>query len=188
MMDVRMVPIDVVQPYERNPRRPVTDTWDAAVARVAASLTTYGWRQPIVVDGEMVVIAGHTRLRAAQSLGMTEVPVHVAADLDPALVRAYRIADNRAHESTRWDDTLLPLELGDLKALGVDLGLVGFDAVLPTDGDWAAAFEGAMPDADKDTYHMSFTLKKADVALVRARLARIDADKAVALVRLCQDS
>lgn len=93
---------------------------------MAASLKEFGWKQPIVVDGGMVVIAGHTRLEAARSLGYAEVPVVIARDLDPAKVKAYRIADNRVADDAQWDAELLSLELTDLKELAYDLPLLGF--------------------------------------------------------------
>jgi ParB-like chromosome segregation protein Spo0J len=77
-MKVVQVPIERVIPYERNPRRN-----EGAVSKVEASLREFGWRQPIVVDCEMVVVAGHTRLLAARRLGLAKVPVHVANDLTP---------------------------------------------------------------------------------------------------------
>ena len=113
--------IDRVIPYARNPRKN-----DAAVAAVAASIKEFGWRQPIVVDEDGVVLAGHTRLAAARSLGMHEVPVHVAAGLTPAQAKAYRLADNRTNENAEWDDALLGLELADLRIDDFDLALTGF--------------------------------------------------------------
>jgi len=95
-----------VRPYAGNPRRNA-----AAVEAVAASIREYGWRQPIVVDADGVVICGHTRLLAAQSLGLAEVPVHVAADLLPAQVRAYRLADNKTGEIAEWDESALAMEI-----------------------------------------------------------------------------
>jgi DNA modification methylase len=80
-----------------------------------------------VVDKDGVIICGHTRLLAAQKLGLTHAPVHVADNLTPAQVRAYRLLDNRSHEETIWDKDLLGLELLDLKGLGIDLELTGFD-------------------------------------------------------------
>ena len=74
-----------------------------------------------------MIVCGHTRLLAAQQLGLNEAPVHVAENLTPAQVRAYRLLDNRSHEETTWDQDLLGLELLDLKAMGVDLDLTGFD-------------------------------------------------------------
>lgn len=112
-------------PYARNARK----IPQQAIDKVAASLKEYGWRQPIVVDGEGVIIAGHTRLMAAKQLGMQEVPVHVAADLTPAQVQAYRLADNRTAQEASWDDDLLRIELGELQALDLDLPqLTAFDA------------------------------------------------------------
>lgn len=80
-----------------------------------------------MVDPDMVVIAGHTRLAAAQQLGIEKVPVHVAEGLTPAQVKAYRLMDNRSHEDAEWDSELLGLELEDLKMEGFDLGLTGFE-------------------------------------------------------------
>lgn len=116
------MPIGDVIPYVRNPRNNT-----AAVAKVAASLREFGWRQPIVADEAMTVIAGHTRLEAARSLGMVTVPVHVASGLTATQVKAYRLADNRTAEEAEWDDGLLALELADLTADGFALGLTGFD-------------------------------------------------------------
>ena len=104
-MDIVEIAIGKVVPYARNPRRN-----DAAVATVAASLAEFGWRQPIVVDEQMVIVAGHTRYEAARRLGMATVPVHVARGLSAAQLRAYRLMDNRSHQNASWDDELLALE------------------------------------------------------------------------------
>ena len=121
-MKVQTVPIAGVVPYARNPRKNL-----GAVAKVAASLREFGWRQPIVVDSEMVVVVGHTRLLAAQQLGMLEVPIHIAEGLTANQIKAYRLADNRVHEEAEWDDDLLALEIADLRDAGLDLALTGFD-------------------------------------------------------------
>ena len=120
-MKIALMDIGRVVPYGRNPRRN-----EAAVEKVAASLTEFGWRQPIVVDREMTIIAGHTRYLAAQRLGMKKVPVHVADNLTPEQARAYRLMDNRSHEASEWDLVLLPLELKELEASGVSLEVAGF--------------------------------------------------------------
>jgi DNA modification methylase len=117
-----MWPLEKVRPYARNARKIPPQ----AVDKVAASIQEFGWRQPIVVDKDGVIIVGHVRLLAARKLGLTEAPVHVAYNLTPAQVRAYRLLDNRSHEETSWDDDLLGLELLDLKGMGVDLDLTGF--------------------------------------------------------------
>jgi ParB-like chromosome segregation protein Spo0J len=120
--NIAMRATEAVIPYARNPRKNA-----GAVAKVAASLVEFGWRQPIVVDTEGVIIVGHTRLLAAQQLGMSEVPVHVAEGLTPAQAKAYRLADNRTGEEAEWDADLLPLELNDLELDGFDLSLTGFN-------------------------------------------------------------
>jgi ParB-like chromosome segregation protein Spo0J len=81
-----------------------------------------------VVDGEGVLIVGHTRWKAATKLGLTKVPVHVATDLTPEQVRAYRLADNATGEIAGWNYDLLPIELAGLKDADFDLGLIGFDS------------------------------------------------------------
>jgi ParB-like chromosome segregation protein Spo0J len=119
---VATVPIGDVVPYSRNPRKNT-----AAIAKVAASLREFGWRQPIVVDAEMTVIAGHTRLEAARSLGYGEVPVHIATGLTKSQVKAYRLADNRVGEEAEWDKDLLALEVNDLQLDDFDVAVLGFD-------------------------------------------------------------
>jgi DNA modification methylase len=123
-MKIELWPIDRVIPYIRNARK----ISNQAIDKVASSIKEYGFRQPIVVDRADVIIAGHTRLLAARKLGLTTVPVHVAHELTPAQVKAYRIMDNRSHEETDWDSELLLAEFEELKDLGVDSAETGFDA------------------------------------------------------------
>src|SRR5690606_22178100 len=120
--DVQLRKIDDIQPYERNPRLN-----DQAVDAVAASLAEFGFRQPIVVDADGVIIVGHTRWKAAKKLGLAKVPVHVATDLTPEQIRAYRIADNKTGEIAEWDLEILPIELNDLRTGGFDLNVLAFD-------------------------------------------------------------
>src|SRR5215469_12336300 len=121
-MQVEMRPITSITPYENNPRLN-----DAAVDAVVASIREYGWRQPIVVDEDGVIIVGHTRYKAALKLGLTQVPVHVAADLTLAQAKGYRLADNATNEIAEWNYELLPIELTALKDMNFELGLLGFD-------------------------------------------------------------
>lgn len=114
--------IDSIKPYDKNPRQN-----DDAVDAVAASLQEFGFRQPIVVDGDGVIVCGHTRYKAAVKLGLAKVPVHVAGDLTPEQVRAYRIADNKTSDLSDWDYDILPIELSELQDAGFDLGLLAFD-------------------------------------------------------------
>ena len=120
-MDVLDLPLEQIIPYACNPRRN-----EQAIATVAASIQEFGWRQPIVVDEAMVVLAGHTRLEAARKLGFKTAPVHVAKGLTASQARAFRIMDNRSSENAEWDKDLLNLELADLLEADFDLGLTGF--------------------------------------------------------------
>jgi len=120
-MKIEQWNIDRIRPYEKNPRRN-----DKAVQAVADSIKEFGFRQPIVVDGDGVIVVGHTRYKAALKLGLEKAPVHVAKDLTPQQARAYRLADNRSAEDSQWDIDLLPIELGELRDEGFDLKLVGF--------------------------------------------------------------
>lgn len=125
-MKVRETPIGDVRPYPGNPR-----VNDGAVEAVAASLREFGWQQPIVVDADGTIIAGHTRYKAAKRLGMETVPVVVASELTPEQVQAYRLADNKVGELATWDMGLLAGELDGI--CGIDMGQFGFE-----DGDLGA--------------------------------------------------
>jgi DNA modification methylase len=120
-MQIELWPIDRVKQYDRNPRNN-----DAAVGPVAESIRQFGFKVPLLVDRDDVLIAGHTRLRAARQLGLTEVPVIQADDLTPEQVRAFRIADNQLASIATWNLELLPIELSELQAADVDLDVLGF--------------------------------------------------------------
>jgi DNA modification methylase len=122
-MHVELRPITTIRPYANNPRLN-----DQAVEAVAASLREFGFRQPLVIDEEGVLVVGHTRFRAALQLGLEMVPVHVATGLTPAQIKAYRLADNQTATLSRWDEERLPLELIALQQQGFDLKLTGFSA------------------------------------------------------------
>ena len=122
-MKIELKPLSSIQPYPNNPR-----INDDAVESVAASIREFGFRQPIVVDNDDVIICGHTRYKAALHLGLEKVPVHVAKDLTPEQIKAYRIADNKTAELAEWNLELLPIEISELHACNYDLGLLGFDA------------------------------------------------------------
>lgn len=120
-MKIQQIQIDKVIPYHNNPRK------DQAVDKVASSINEYGFQQPIVVDKNMIVIVGHTRLLASKKLGLSEVPI-VIADLTETQAKAYRIADNRINEDSNWDMELLNLEIAGLSEENFNLDLLGFDS------------------------------------------------------------
>ena len=107
--------IEALIPYANNSR---THS-DAQVAQIAASIREFGWTNPVLIDGENGIIAGHGRVFAARKLGLTEVPVIELAHMSEAQRRAYIIADNKLAENAGWDDELLRLELGALRDLGI---------------------------------------------------------------------
>ena len=116
-------PIEALIPYARNAR---THS-EAQVALIAGSIREYGFTNPVLVDGENGIIAGHGRVMAARQLGLAQVPVIELAHLSEAQKRAYILADNRLAEQAGWDKELLALELGDLQEMAVDLTSLGFE-------------------------------------------------------------
>lgn len=118
--------VEELVPYERNPR-----VNEGAVNSVAESIKNFGFKVPIVIDSNNVIIAGHTRLKAAKQLGMDTVPCIVADDLNEEQIKAFRLADNKVGELAFWDEGLLELELFDIK--NIDMSNFGFE--LPDDVD-----------------------------------------------------
>ena len=122
-MKIEIANIDTIKPYENNPRK-LSET---AIEKVAMSLKEYGFRQPIVVDKDRIIVVGHTRYRASKKLGFKEVPITIADNLTPEQINAYRIADNRTAEESEWDSELLKMEIKDLEAKDFKLDLLGFN-------------------------------------------------------------
>lgn len=121
-MEIVMKHTEDLQAYKYNPR----DN-DNAVDVVAESIKEFGFKVPIIIDREGVIIAGHTRLRAAKRLGIREVPCIVADDLTPEQIKAFRLADNKTSEFAEWDFELLEKELAELTAFDIDMSAFGFD-------------------------------------------------------------
>lgn len=119
-MNIIEMAIDEVIPYENNPRKN-----DDAVDKVALSISAFGFKVPIVIDRNNVIVTGHTRLKAAKKLGLSTVPVIQADDLTDDQIRAFRLADNKVGEFSTWDEEKL---MQELEALGeMDMSLYGFD-------------------------------------------------------------
>jgi DNA modification methylase len=144
--------IEALIPYANNSR---THS-DEQVAQIAASVREFGWTNPILVDGQNGIIAGHGRLAAARKLGMAEVPVIVLDHLSDAQKKALVIADNKLASNAGWDDEMLRLELGDLQEMGFDATLTGFstdelDALLNVvEGTDGLTDEDAVPEAPEE--------------------------------------
>ena len=122
-MKIEIVDINTIKPYENNPRK----LKDSAIEKVAKSIKEFGFRQPIVVDKEKIIVVGHTRYRSSKKLGLTNLPITIADNLTPEQINAYRIADNRTNEEAEWDIELLKTELKDLQLKDFDLDLTAFD-------------------------------------------------------------
>lgn len=112
-------PLHQLQPYEKNPRKN-----DGAVQAVANSIREFGFKVPLVIDKNYVIIAGHTRYKAALQLGMETVPCVIADDLTEEQIKAFRIADNKTGELAEWDFALLNEELSDIS--DIDMSEFGF--------------------------------------------------------------
>ena len=132
-------------PYARNARTHSDDQ----VARIAGSIKEFGWTNPILVDGENGIIAGHGRLAAARKLGMSEVPVIELDGLSDVQKRAYIIADNKMALDAGWDDELLKIEFEDLKIEGYDLDHTGFSEV--EIGNVLNGWDSDIPEFDEDS-------------------------------------
>ena len=121
-LEILYFPVANLIPYARNAR---THS-DAQVAQVAASIREFGWTNPVLIDPEGGIIAGHGRVLAARKLGMADVPCITLGHLTETQRRAYVITDNKLALNSGWDEEMLRLELTDLQAMGADLGLIGF--------------------------------------------------------------
>lgn len=134
--NVEMRAISGLVPYARNSRTHSPEQ----IAQIAASMREWGWTNPVLVDEQDTIIAGHGRVLAAQKLGLEEAPVMVARGWSDAQKRAYVIADNKLALNAGWDMETLAVEIGDLSGMGFDLNLTGFT------GAELASLAGASPE------------------------------------------
>ena len=123
-MKIIMKNIDEIIPYENNPRKN-----DNAVDYVVNSIKKFGFKVPIVIDSKSVIVTGHTRIKAAKKLGLSEVPVIIADDLTEEQIKAFRIADNKVAEFSTWDFDKLDLELEDIRIDMSEFGIIKFDDI-----------------------------------------------------------
>lgn len=178
--EIKVVALDAIRPYPNNPRRN-----EAAVPAVAASIERFGFRNPILVDKDGVIIEGHTRRLAAMQLGMKEVPVVYATDLAPDEVAALRVIDNKTAELAEWNMDMLAEEM--LKLPDVDFSEFGFDvdALLGGDGTEGKTDADDVPDVDDSEPVRS---KRGEVYVLGAhRLMCGDSTSAEDLRRVCAD-
>lgn len=156
-MKIIQLPIGEIRPYKNNPRKN-----DSAVEAVAASIKEYGFLVPLVISADNEIIAGHTRHKAAQALGLKTVPCVIADELTEEQVKAFRLVDNKVGELATWDVELLPLELADIAA---DLSIFGFDVV--SEDEFSEDF--SLESGEKKPYQqISLTLHDQQAALILA--------------------
>lgn len=122
-LQIKEIEIEKLIPYAKNSRTHSEEQ----VAQIAASIREFGWTNPILVDGEIGIIAGHGRLAAARKLGLKKIPVIELAHLSPTQKKALIIADNKLALNAGWDNDLLAVEFEELKLEGFDIELLGFD-------------------------------------------------------------
>ena len=160
-LKIEYVDIDSIKPYENNPRHN-----EEAIPYVMNSIKEFGFKNPIIIDKNNVIIAGHTRLESAKRLGMKEVPIIYADDLTEEQVKAFRLADNKVSEKAEWDFNMLDAELADLD---IDMTDFGFDKLDINVDDYGTDFN--LPDGDKGNIEqMTFTLSTEQATLIRSAI------------------
>ena len=146
-MELTYKKIEELIPYENNPRKN-----DNAVDAVAASIKEFGFKVPVILDADNVIVCGHTRYRAAQKIGIKEIPCIMADDLSDEQIRAFRLADNKTAELAEWDFSLLDFELENID---MDMSEFGFDDI--SVDEFGTDF--SLPDGDKPPFkQLTFTL------------------------------
>lgn len=139
-MKIEQISIEKLTPYENNPRQN-----DEAASRLKTSIKEFGFRVPLLIDANNVIVAGHTRYKAAKALGMDKLPCIRIEGLSDAQVKAFRIADNKYSEMSHWDTDLLKNELEVLKEMNFDIPSIGFDS---SELSAILNIEEFMPDGD----------------------------------------
>ena len=167
-MNIINIPIAKIKPYKKNPRKN-----DHAVDAVAASIKEFGFLVPMVIDKNNEIVCGHTRYKAAKSLGMKEVPCVIADELTEDQIKAFRLADNKVGELASWDMDLLPLELADIMLPMTDFG---FEAI--SEDEFGESF--TLDDGEKKPFQqISITVHDEQAKLILAAIKYVYDQKAV---------
>lgn len=162
--EIKMIPIELIQPYGKNPRYN-----DEAVEYVKNSIQQFGFAQPIVVDKNAVIIAGHTRHKASKALGLEKVPVIVLDDLTEEEANAYRLADNKVAEFAEWDFGLLDEELNELAETNINMEDFGFfDEINKLE------VEETEEEDEPEFYQVKFKLSPEQYEIVQGALQTVE--------------
>ena len=174
MVNLKEMRVDDLIPYENNPRKN-----DAAVDAVAASIREFGFKVPIIADADNVIVAGHTRLKAAKKLGLETVPVIMADDLTEDQIKAFRLADNKTGELAEWDFEKLETELA---AISSDIDMAAFGFSIPEDDEGDG-------DEDDDPYSDKTNIPQYDITGVVPDLSEcVDESKTNELLEEIENS
>ena len=161
-LKIEYVDINNIKPYKKNPRKN-----EEAIPYVMESIKQFGFKNPVILDKDNVIVAGHTRIESAKRLGITEIPCIYADDLTDEQIKAFRLADNKVAEIAEWDIDLLDTELDDI--LNIDMSDFGFDAGVLDSDEFGTDFE--LPDGDKGNIEqITFTLASEQATLIRSAL------------------
>lgn len=144
-MQIHEILLEDLREYENNPRNN-----DGAVQAVADSIKQFGFKVPIVIDSDNIIVAGHTRLKAARLLGLETVPCIIAADLTPEQVKAFRLADNKTGELAEWDLPALEIELAELSEMSLDFDMSDFGFDLSENEEPQEIVEDDVPEVDEE--------------------------------------
>ena len=169
MIEIQYKATEDLIPYARNSRTHSAEQ----IAQIAASIREFGWTNPVLIDGENGIIAGHGRVLAAHKLGETQVPTIELSHMSDTQKRAYIIADNKLAINAGWDNEMLALEIDELKEAGFDLGLTGFtlDEIDALDGVQELDGMPELPTGDKEPFQqMTFTLHDTQAEQVGAAM------------------
>lgn len=143
-LKIEYVDINSIKPYKKNPRKN-----EEAIPYVMESIKQFGFKNPVILDKDNVIVAGHTRIESAKRLGITEIPCIYADDLTDEQIRAFRLADNKVAEIAEWDIDLLDTELDDI--LNIDMSDFGFENI---DIDWDNVEDLTTTNYDKPEHNM----------------------------------
>lgn len=156
LMKIRFFPIDELKTYDNNPRR----IPEEAVKAVGNSIREFGFKVPVIIDNDNVIVAGHTRIMAARELGLKEIPCIVADDLTREQIKAFRLADNKTSELSGWDFEKLDKELAELE---MDMSMFGFEVPDFSESymdDLIDTMDGTGTDIESDYFSITFTINK----------------------------
>lgn len=156
-MNIKEMKIEEIKPYENNPRKN-----DKAVDGVANSIKEFGFKVPIVIDKNNVIVCGHTRYKAALQLGLNKVPCIIADDLTDEQIKAYRLADNKVGELAEWDTDVLADELQELSLEDFDMSEFGFKEMCYDESD----YENISADDTEKTTRFDHTLKLDKITMI----------------------